>query len=272
MSTRQNQQGLGPSVRSPSSAQGKAAPLRCHGMGGLPQTRSQQLPPPSAGEGGPAGVAAAATACLESDPHLPFHQRLNARHVKAGRLGDVVILVRARLFFCFHVRLQERPLDPSPRPPCRPSPAAQVLCIAGLLKCGHMFLGMRGWQRTAVFAWQGAAFAGSAAGILWRHRWPRSFVRHRELPAALMRLVCMGCGLGGLIMTRVLDESPLPADGGTAGGLGQLLTGPAHFLLLIFASGTLHMLLFFCTWRVRLRWAGRMPCRVAFRRKWGAFF
>lgn len=135
----------------------------------------------------------------------------------------------------------------------------QALCLAGMLR-GRAVL----WPAAA--AWQGGICLLCALNIAWGTRSAAArrarraqrapagaaagadaYVRWRELPVGLLRLLSLGLGVGGEYMLRLLQAAPGPGQEEQ----GREPWAATHAALLLFASGAVHLLLFSIAWPLR---------------------
>lgn len=133
--------------------------------------------------------------------------------------------------------------------------SAQALCLMGMLR-GRAVL----WP--AALAWQGGICLLCALNIAWGSRarrarrarrtaaaedpHPDAYVRWREVPVGMLRLLSLGLGIGGEFMVRLLEQATA-----AAGDDGVEPWAAAHAARLLFASGAVHLLLFSIAWRLR---------------------
>ena len=111
-------------------------------------------------------------------------------------------------------------------------------------------------------AWLLASLALALGDLAWRALWPGSYVRWRELPAALLRLAAFGPPAAWLLMGQLLEDhgAPSASSSGSSGAWGGAAAqAAAHLRRLLFASGAAKMAANALSLRVRLRWGGGQP-------------
>jgi hypothetical protein len=105
-------------------------------------------------------------------------------------------------------------------------------------------------------AWLLTSLSLALGDLAWRALWPGSYVRWRELPAALLRLAAFGPPAAWLLMGQLLEDHGAPSASSSGSG-GAAAGAAAHLTRLLFASGAMKMAANALSLRVRLRWGGQ---------------
>lgn len=98
----------------------------------------------------------------------------------------------------------------------------------------------------ATHAWLAIQSTNCLGTLLWRHRAPHSFARHREWLAVAFRLFGAGFGAALLMLRGLMDE----IEPAAAVSPNPLVVGARHAALLLQASSVPPMLLW---WAAPLR-------------------
>lgn len=188
--------------------------------------RSHALELASAGASQPPPAAAAV---LPGSPAQPFFARCNALWAEQSRsTWRQPWLSAVRLVYNepFEHVLECLPAAwcalPTPLPF---TPPPQAFSTAILLRCWHLLT-------PAAAAWLAGSLALAAADVAWRRYRPRSYLRHRELPAALLRAVTFCLPTTWALMAAMLNQY-----GALPGGMSWAAHAAVYTCLLTFTSG-----------------------------------
>ena len=111
----------------------------------------------------------------------------------------------------------------------------------------------------AIMVWLPTHAGVAAASIAWQAWAPDSYTRWREVPAAFLRLMSFGLGLGWIQTRRLLDDYKVPASwadqraGASNCGTDTMAAMLRHASTLLFASGSMGLATLGLSLHVRLR-------------------
>lgn len=123
-----------------------------------------------------------------------------------------------------HLNAYLPPGAPRRRPSLSSRPP-QAFSTAILLRCWHLLT-------PAAAAWLAGSLALAAADVAWRRYRPRSYLRHRELPAALLRAATFCLPTTWAFMAAMLNQY-----GALPGGMSWAAHAAVYTCLLTFTSG-----------------------------------
>jgi hypothetical protein len=93
-------------------------------------------------------------------------------------------------------------------PACLP---LQAFTLVIMYRCWHLLT-------PPTTAWLLASLALALGDLAWRALWPGSYVRWRELPAALLRLAAFGPPAAWLLMGQLLEDHGAPSASSSGSG------------------------------------------------------